>query len=203
MPMIILYSIFSSAFMSLAAQFSNHKLNGRSKKLWPERNDLWPSADKSVTSARSSLEFDSHLPSYMKSDCKDEQKKETSIKSDKLGKNHNTGRIGDEKTIDIVDWEAVRQATVDEIAKAIKQRGMNNVIAGKIKVHTCLSRFWLVNKDINIVCSSNYLCLLTLLNVLQDFLNKIVESHGSPDLEWLRHVPPEEAKYVKQPKYSS
>lgn len=132
--------------MSLAAQFSNHKLNGRSKNLRPEKNDLWPSADKTDPSSRSSLEFDSHLPSYIKSEYKDEQKKETSIESDKLRKNHKTGRAREKKPIDIVDWEAVRQATVDEIADTIKQRGMNNVIAGKIKVHNCLSRFWLVNK---------------------------------------------------------
>ncbi|KAL8156541.1 hypothetical protein AgCh_001584 [Apium graveolens] len=150
----------SSAFMSLAAQFPNHKLNGRSKNLCPEKNDLWPSADKTDPSARSSLEFDSHLPSYIKIKYKDGQEKETSIESEKLRKNHSTGRARDEKAIDIVDWEAVRQATVEEIAEAIKQRGMNNVIAGKIK----------------------------------DFLNKIIEEHGSPDLEWLRDVPPEEAK---------
>lgn len=33
----------------------------------------------------------------------------------------------------------------------------------------------------------------------KDFLNKIVEEQGSPDLEWLRDVPPEEAKYASQP----
>ncbi|KAL6579480.1 hypothetical protein OROMI_009696 [Orobanche minor] len=64
--------------------------------------------------------------------------------------------------MDVVDWEAVRHATIDEVAETIKQRGMNNVIAGKIK----------------------------------DFLNKVAEEHGSPDLEWLRDVPLEEAKYL-------
>ncbi|XP_017225884.2 DNA glycosylase/AP lyase ROS1-like [Daucus carota subsp. sativus] len=62
--------------------------------------------------------------------------------------------------MDAVDWEVVRQANVDEVAEIIKDQGMNNVIAGKIK----------------------------------DFLNKIVEEQGCPDLEWLRDVPPEEAK---------
>lgn len=36
----------SSAFMYLAARYSNHILNGMSKNLWPERNDLWPSTGK-------------------------------------------------------------------------------------------------------------------------------------------------------------
>ena len=36
--------------------------------------------------------------------------------------------------MDVVDWEVVRQANVDEVAEIIKDQGMNNVIAGKIKV---------------------------------------------------------------------
>ncbi|KAI6697914.1 hypothetical protein NL676_018033 [Syzygium grande] len=36
-------------------------------------------------------------------------------------------------TMDSVDWEAVRCADVNEIADAIKERGMNNVLAGRIK----------------------------------------------------------------------
>ncbi|GER34414.1 demeter-like 1 [Striga asiatica] len=38
-----------------------------------------------------------------------------------------------ERTMDSVDWEAVRQATVDEVAKAIMGRGMNNLLARRIK----------------------------------------------------------------------
>ncbi|CAA0831956.1 Transcriptional activator DEMETER [Striga hermonthica] len=38
-----------------------------------------------------------------------------------------------EYTTDSVDWEAVRQATVDEVAKAIMGRGMNNLLARRIK----------------------------------------------------------------------
>lgn len=148
----MLYSIFSSAYMSLAARFPNHKFNGRSKILEPESNDLQPSGDKTDLSARRGLEFNSQLPSYIKIKYKDEKKKETSIVYDNLRKKHSTGRARDDKTMDIVDWEAVRQATVDEVAEAIKQRGMNNVIAGKIKVHNCLSRFWLVNKKYSYCC---------------------------------------------------
>ncbi|KAK9131177.1 hypothetical protein Sjap_011664 [Stephania japonica] len=36
-------------------------------------------------------------------------------------------------TMDSLDWEAVRRADVNEIAKAIKERGMNNMLAGRIK----------------------------------------------------------------------
>ncbi|KAI9090698.1 hypothetical protein K1719_028551 [Acacia pycnantha] len=63
-------------------------------------------------------------------------------------------------TMDSLDWDAVRRANVNEIADAIKERGMNNMLAGRI----------------------------------QDFLNRLVEEHGGIDLEWLRDVPPDEAK---------
>ncbi|GAV61798.1 HhH-GPD domain-containing protein [Cephalotus follicularis] len=35
--------------------------------------------------------------------------------------------------MDSIDWEAVRQADVGEIAAAIKERGQNNIIAARIK----------------------------------------------------------------------
>ncbi|KAE8717042.1 DEMETER-like protein 2 [Hibiscus syriacus] len=38
-----------------------------------------------------------------------------------------------EKTMDSLDWEAVRCAEVNEIAETIKERGMNNVLAQRIK----------------------------------------------------------------------
>ncbi|TYJ39752.1 hypothetical protein E1A91_A04G091000v1 [Gossypium mustelinum] len=38
-----------------------------------------------------------------------------------------------EKTMDSLDWEAVRCAEVHEIAETIKERGMNNVLAQRIK----------------------------------------------------------------------
>ncbi|KAF5953974.1 hypothetical protein HYC85_006830 [Camellia sinensis] len=65
------------------------------------------------------------------------------------------------KTMDSLDWEAIRLADVKEVADTIKERGMNNVLAGRIK----------------------------------DFLNRMVREHGSIDLEWLRDVPPDKAKY--------
>ncbi|KAF8039695.1 hypothetical protein BT93_B2032 [Corymbia citriodora subsp. variegata] len=42
-------------------------------------------------------------------------------------------RVRMPNTMDSVDWEAVRRADVNEIADAIKERGMNNVLAGRIK----------------------------------------------------------------------
>ncbi|PRQ43782.1 putative DNA glycosylase, helix-turn-helix, base-excision DNA repair, demeter [Rosa chinensis] len=63
-------------------------------------------------------------------------------------------------TMDSVDWEAVRTANVNDIAQTIKERGMNNMLAERIK----------------------------------EFLNRLVREHGSVDLEWLRDVPPDQAK---------
>ncbi|KAI3924159.1 hypothetical protein MKX01_029694 [Papaver californicum] len=63
-------------------------------------------------------------------------------------------------TMDTLDYEAVRCAEVSEIAKTIRERGMNNMLGERIKA----------------------------------FLNRIVEDHGSIDLEWLRDVPPDKAK---------
>ncbi|KAI4349021.1 hypothetical protein L6164_009676 [Bauhinia variegata] len=62
--------------------------------------------------------------------------------------------------MDSLDWDAVRCADVNEIAEAIKERGMNNMLADRIK----------------------------------NFLNRLVEDHGSIDLEWLRDVQPDQAK---------
>ncbi|CAM8916905.1 unnamed protein product [Rhodiola kirilowii] len=64
------------------------------------------------------------------------------------------------ETMDSLDYEAVRSAEVGDIAYTIRDRGMNNVLAGRIK----------------------------------DFLNRLVNEHGSIDLEWLRDVPPDQAK---------
>ncbi|XP_058008447.1 protein ROS1A [Hevea brasiliensis] len=61
---------------------------------------------------------------------------------------------------DTVDWEAVRQAPLTEIAEIIKGRGQHTIIAKRI----------------------------------QDFLNRVVDYHGSVDLEWLRYAPPDLVK---------
>ncbi|KAK1301233.1 Transcriptional activator DEMETER [Acorus calamus] len=63
-------------------------------------------------------------------------------------------------TMDSLDWEAVRTAPVEEISNTIRERGMNNMLAERIKA----------------------------------FLNRVVQDHGSIDLEWLREVPPDKVK---------
>ncbi|KAI3687882.1 hypothetical protein L1987_81585 [Smallanthus sonchifolius] len=63
-------------------------------------------------------------------------------------------------TLDSMDYEAIRRADVNDVADAIKERGMNNRLAARIK----------------------------------DMLDRLVEDHGSIDLEWLRDVPPDKAK---------
>ncbi|XP_052310261.1 DNA glycosylase/AP lyase ROS1 isoform X3 [Populus trichocarpa] len=45
----------------------------------------------------------------------------------------NGKREGTENTMDSLDWEAVRCADVNEIANTIKERGMNNILAERIK----------------------------------------------------------------------
>ncbi|XP_048447685.1 DEMETER-like protein 2 [Pyrus x bretschneideri] len=62
--------------------------------------------------------------------------------------------------MDSLDYEAPKNANVKEISEAIKERGMNIMLAERI----------------------------------QEFLNRLVKEHGSIDLEWLRDVPPDEAK---------
>ncbi|KAJ6849903.1 transcriptional activator DEMETER-like [Iris pallida] len=62
--------------------------------------------------------------------------------------------------MDSLDYEALRNADVNVIAHAIRERGMNNLLAERIK----------------------------------DFLNRLVNDHGSIDLEWLRDVLPEKTK---------
>ncbi|KAI3822572.1 hypothetical protein L1987_10164 [Smallanthus sonchifolius] len=62
-------------------------------------------------------------------------------------------------TLDSMDYEAIRRADVNDVADAIKERGMNNRLAARIK----------------------------------DMLDRLVEDHGSIDLEWLRDVPPDKA----------
>ncbi|EFH57709.1 hypothetical protein ARALYDRAFT_482629 [Arabidopsis lyrata subsp. lyrata] len=64
------------------------------------------------------------------------------------------------RTMDTVDWEAIRAADVSEVAETIKSRGMNHKLAERI----------------------------------QGFLDRLVDDHGSIDLEWLRDVPPDKAK---------
>ncbi|KAK1309635.1 Protein ROS1 [Acorus calamus] len=55
----------------------------------------------------------------------DSLRREACSKTVKRGRSRNTR--------DSVDWEAVRNAPVQEISSAIRERGMNNLLAGRIK----------------------------------------------------------------------
>ncbi|XP_051122554.1 DNA glycosylase/AP lyase ROS1-like isoform X2 [Andrographis paniculata] len=101
-------------------------------------------------------------PMSVKAKAKENATQETEINWDELRTKYSSGR-SKKRTYydrDSVDWEAVRRAPVEEVAKVITGRGMNNVLALRIK----------------------------------DFLNRLAKDHGSIDLEWLRDVPPDEAK---------
>lgn len=91
------------------------------------------------------------------------------------------------ETMDSLDYEAVRCASVKEISETIKERGMNNMLAERIKV--CSSR------EINgtLFYSQDIYRQITFV-IFQDFLNRLVREHESIDLEWLRDVPPDKAK---------
>ncbi|XP_010543600.1 PREDICTED: transcriptional activator DEMETER isoform X2 [Tarenaya hassleriana] len=92
----------------------------------------------------------------------DDRKKSTShwdnLRKDVEGKGKTKERSKD--AMDSLDYEAIRCASVGQISEAIKERGMNNMLAKRIK----------------------------------EFLDRVVEDHGSIDLEWLRDVPPDKAK---------
>lgn len=93
---------------------------------------------------------------------KGEKKKKTGADWEELRKTYcnNIERGKDDDTMDAVDWEAVRNATHREVSQTIAKRGMNNVLAARIK----------------------------------DFLERVVKDHGKIDLEWLRDIPPDDAK---------
>lgn len=68
---------------------------------------------------------------------KGEKKKKTGADWEELRKIYcnNIERGKDNDNIDAVDWEAVRKATHTEVSETIERRGMNNVLAARIKVH--------------------------------------------------------------------
>ncbi|KAK4746890.1 hypothetical protein SAY87_025927 [Trapa incisa] len=87
----------------------------------------------------------------------------TKIDWDALRKDVKTNYASKERSSDLMDsldYEAMRKASISEISNTIKERGMNNMLASRMK----------------------------------DFLDRLVDDHGSIDLEWLRDVPPDKAK---------
>nr|XP_043619619.1 DNA glycosylase/AP lyase ROS1-like [Erigeron canadensis] len=70
-----------------------------------------------------------------KKKSKIEKKQESKIDWEALRKTYCRygRRETDDNFMDAVDWDAVRRAPVEELAKVIAERGMNNVLAGRIK----------------------------------------------------------------------
>lgn len=64
------------------------------------------------------------------------KKKTNQVHWDQLRKQIHGGRKRKrtDNTLDSADWDAVRCADVHEIAQTIKERGMNNMLAKRIKV---------------------------------------------------------------------
>lgn len=69
------------------------------------------------------------------------EKKKTGADWEELRKTYcnNIERGKDDDTMDAVDWEAVRNATHGEVSQVIEKRGMNNVLAARVKVHVRFS----------------------------------------------------------------
>lgn len=65
---------------------------------------------------------------------KDKNKKELNVDWDSLRKTYSGTKERNDENMDGIDWQSVRQATTDDIADTIKARGMQNVLAKKIKV---------------------------------------------------------------------
>ncbi|KAL1830418.1 hypothetical protein ACET3Z_000069 [Daucus carota] len=120
-----------------------------------------PESCVSSTSAASETEISVPLkgtPTKGKTAAKN--KKEKDIDWDSLRRTYSTHRERNDENMDSMDYQSVKDAPVDDVAQSIKIRGMQNVLAGKIK--RCLDR--------------------------------TVQLHGDMDLEWLRDVPPKDAK---------
>lgn len=84
-----------------------------------------------------SNEFKELKPASSRSQSKQVAKEKDNINWDNLRKRTETNgktRQRTEDTMDSLDWEAIRCADVNEIAHAIRERGMNNMLAERIKV---------------------------------------------------------------------
>ncbi|KAL5081871.1 hypothetical protein RYX36_010292 [Vicia faba] len=95
---------------------------------------------------------------------KNQEEKETLLEKkrqywDTLRKYHSDKPRHDDH-MDFVDWKAVKDAKVGDVAKAIAARGQQFIIAGRVV----------------------------------DLLNMLYSTTGNLDLEWLRYIPPLDAK---------
>lgn len=65
------------------------------------------------------------------------RKNDKEVDWDSLRNIYSKGKQGERSgdTMDSLDWEAVRQAPLTDVSKSILGRGMNNKLAGRIKVY--------------------------------------------------------------------
>ncbi|KAF6152513.1 hypothetical protein GIB67_023207 [Kingdonia uniflora] len=129
----------------------------------------------------------------LKANGKVGREKRTSFDWDCLRKEVYTKGLKREKnsnTTDSLDWEAVRCADAREIANIIKERGMNHMLADRIKV--CAQNYFLLIYEENVIHISGGMNRKE--KPQEDFLNRLVKDHGSMDMEWLRDVPPDKVK---------
>ncbi|KAJ4748195.1 demeter-like protein 3 [Rhynchospora pubera] len=171
----------SSAFISLCARFPRQQQDGNAT--WPEckSDSEWTKSCHAEKSTSVANIVDTHVevrakkkPKVGSKSCEANKANIQQKKGWKVGSEHidwdalrkeaiqhgYTSEVRGVKTEDAADWDAVRQADVNEVAKAIHARGQDNVLAERI----------------------------------QNFLNRVVEDHGSIDLEWLRVTPGDKAK---------
>lgn len=94
------------------------------------------------------------------------------------------------ETLDSQDYEALRNADVQEISNSIKERGMNNMLAARMKVFRMIVQYITKKNSYKLQNPSDGINWI----VLQDFLNRLVKDHGSMDLEWLRDAQPDRVK---------
>ncbi|AET00784.2 HhH-GPD base excision DNA repair family protein [Medicago truncatula] len=160
----------SSAFMSLAARFPVKLVSG-------EQSKNMVLSDKKMEAQKANesfIERNSNSPPSRRKQTDNKKKSKKQEEKEMLEKKILEKKMQHWETLrkihsksdqhidhaDSVDWEAVRDANVNEVAAAIKKRGQQNIIAYKIQV------------------------------ALKGFM----VNHGSMNLEWLKDIPPNEAK---------
>ncbi|KAK4407650.1 DNA glycosylase/AP lyase ROS1 [Sesamum angolense] len=114
-------TLSSSAFISLAAKYpvGATRVNSRSKSVQKRKSkDICFKTDTNSERKRMKKEHNVIDWNALRKNCPEDDR----------------GKYG---TLDALDWDAVRMAEVDDIAEAIKKRGMNNNLAARIK--NCLN----------------------------------------------------------------
>ncbi|KAI3448655.1 hypothetical protein Pfo_005320 [Paulownia fortunei] len=138
-------TISSSAFISLAAKYPHGVTRVNSPiETFIGSSTAQPNGKNGSWSSSSKIKDDKILPTVSLNGTFSKKKKTKAVSSKNIlkGKPVETEDTCDNRkktydTSDALDWEAVRMAEVDDIAKAIQKRGMNNNLAARIK--NCLN----------------------------------------------------------------